>query len=199
MPRDLESAIMKCPAGTLDVRVLRSDTRTPVGSAVVHLAETADRRTQGATGQVSFLGLRPGTYTVEVTEAAVVDEVVAELPRPAAATVMAGGRASLELLVDLERWDIISTSVVEGAEAETTAAGTAEDWRIDSVAVEAGEGEETVSAGPEAEDWQIARVGCGEAACAENPEPPAELPEPPPEEEDFIIETVAIVDEESGA
>lgn len=199
MPRDMGSAIMKCPAGALDVRVLRSDTGAPVESAVVRLAESGDRRTQGATGQVAFLGLRPGQYTVQVTEAAVVDEVVAELPQPVAAAVKAGERASLELLVDLERWEIISTAVVEGAEEEIAPAAATEDWRIDSVAVEGEEGEETASADAETEDWQIALVGCGEAACEEDREPPAELPELPPEEEDFRIETVAIVDEESGA
>jgi hypothetical protein len=199
MSRDLESAIMKCPAGALDVRVLRSDTRAPVASAVVRLAETGDRRTQGATGQVSFLGLRPAQYTVQVTDAEVMDEVVAELPQPATATVVVGGHAKLELLVDLERWEIISTSVAEDAETKTAQAAATEDWRIDAVAVEAGGDEETASTDAEAEDWQIADVGCGEAACAENQEPPADSPEPAPEGEDFKIETVAIVDEESGA
>src|SRR5438270_452383 len=96
---DLANPVQACPLArcSLDVSVVRSDTRTPIPGAVVEIEETGATRTIGAAGTVSFEDVSPRNYTARVARASL-EGGHFNLPGSASASVAAGARALIEIV-----------------------------------------------------------------------------------------------------
>ena len=167
MPRAVDSAVVTCPYETcgVDVRVLRADTRAPVDRADVLLVERNERKTLGAAGAVSFERLPAGSYTARVTSADIGREIAGNLPRSGTARVAAGGLVTIEILVELQEWEL-TTVVISGAD-EPGGGGSGDppppdDWEITTVvvagdAVDEGGNGDAPPAAPEP-DWELTTI-----------------------------------------